>query len=325
MPRGALGSPPRVHEHERGAMLAARARRGDRRPASTLRPTSPLRAAPAALRCARSRLRAWPLSTMVQSCARPRRRLRGADQESARLPRSASAWRRARRASAAAPASASSRSSDSARCAPRLLPASAWISSTITVRVVASMLRPDSEPSRMYSDSGVVTTMCGGLRRALARSDCGVSPVRTKVRIATSGSPSARSSCADARERRLEIAVDVVRQRLERRDVDDLRLVREPSLEPIAHQPVDGGQKRRERLARSGGRRDQHVPSRLDRGPCLQLRRRWARRRPARTTQPPRGERNRGGSCPKDSRNATLPSPRSDWPASANHPILSTN
>src|SRR6516225_5861606 len=60
--------------------------------------------------------------------------------------------------------SAARRSSDSAKCEPRLLGASAWISSTITVRVVASILRPESEPSRMYSDSGVVTTMCGGAR-----------------------------------------------------------------------------------------------------------------------------------------------------------------
>ena len=43
--------------------------------------------------------------------------------------------------------SAANRSSESARCVPRLLPAIAWISSTITVRVVASVLRPDSEPS----------------------------------------------------------------------------------------------------------------------------------------------------------------------------------
>ena len=41
--------------------------------------------------------------------------------------------------------------------------ASAWISSTITVRVVESILRPDSEPSSTYSDSGVVTRMCGGV------------------------------------------------------------------------------------------------------------------------------------------------------------------
>ena len=57
----------------------------------------------------------------------------------------------------------------------------------MTVRVVDSILRPDSEPSSTYSDSGVVTTICGGRRRMLARSACGVSPVRTSVRISTSG------------------------------------------------------------------------------------------------------------------------------------------
>ena len=46
------------------------------------------------------------------------------------------------------PHSAASRSSESARCEPRLFGAEAWISSTITVRVVVSISRPDSEPSR---------------------------------------------------------------------------------------------------------------------------------------------------------------------------------
>ncbi len=43
--------------------------------------------------------------------------------------------------------SASSRSSDNARWLPRLLPAMAWISSTITLRTSRSICRPDSEPS----------------------------------------------------------------------------------------------------------------------------------------------------------------------------------
>src|SRR6516164_7860131 len=51
--------------------------------------------------------------------------------------------------SSRSPQSAASRSSESARWVPRLFAASAWISSTITVRVVASIARPDSEPSRM--------------------------------------------------------------------------------------------------------------------------------------------------------------------------------
>jgi hypothetical protein len=90
--------------------------------------------------------------------------------------------------------SACSRSSDSARWLPRLLAAIAWISSTITLRTVDSIRRPDAEPSSTYSDSGVVTRMCGGRRRLCWRSRCGVSPVRTAVRMSTSGSPSAASS-----------------------------------------------------------------------------------------------------------------------------------
>ena len=35
----------------------------------------------------------------------------------------------------------------------------------------------------MYSDSGVVTRMCGGFFSMAARSDASVSPVRTAVRI----------------------------------------------------------------------------------------------------------------------------------------------
>ena len=92
------------------------------------------------------------------------------------------------------PVNASSRSSDSARWLPRLPCTSAWISSTMTVRTAPSIARPDSEPSSTYSDSGVVTRICGGFLRNAARSDCGVSPVRTAVRMSTSGSAWASSS-----------------------------------------------------------------------------------------------------------------------------------
>ena len=44
-------------------------------------------------------------------------------------------------AASGGPPSASSRSSDSARCAPRRVPITAWISSTITVRTVRSISR----------------------------------------------------------------------------------------------------------------------------------------------------------------------------------------
>ena len=71
----------------------------------------------------------------------------------------------------------------SARCAPRRVPITAWISSTMTVRTVRSISRLRSAVSSRYSDSGVVTRMCGGVRSIAARSACGVSPVRTAAVI----------------------------------------------------------------------------------------------------------------------------------------------
>ncbi len=86
-------------------------------------------------------------------------------------------------------ASASSRSSDSARCAPRLSRASAWISSTITVSTAASSARPRSAVRSRYSDSGVVTSTCGGRRTMAWRRLLVVSPVRTATRRAGGAEP----------------------------------------------------------------------------------------------------------------------------------------
>ena len=72
----------------------------------------------------------------------------------------------------------------------------AWISSTITTRVRCSARRPRSAVSRMKSDSGVVTSTCGGRRTICARSPAGVSPVRTAVRIGSRSSPSPAASAA---------------------------------------------------------------------------------------------------------------------------------
>ena len=72
---------------------------------------------------------------------------------------------------------ASRRSSVSARWLPRLVEATAWISSTITASTEVSISRA-CEVRIRYSDSGVVMRMSGGLRRIAARSRCGVSPVR---------------------------------------------------------------------------------------------------------------------------------------------------
>ena len=86
------------------------------------------------------------------------------------------------------------------------------------------------------------------------------------------GKPAPTQLLPDAGQRRLEVAMDVVRQRLERRHIDDLRRIGERPLETLSHQLVDRSQKCRERLARSRRRGDEGVAAGLDRGPRFGLR-----------------------------------------------------
>ncbi len=162
----------------------------------------------------------------------------------------------------------------------------------MTVRVVASIARPefgaeqDVERFRRGDDD---------MRRAPAHA---LALARRRVAGAHPGADldvgqALRAQrLADAGERRVEIRLDVVRQRLERRDVDDLRLVRQPSFEPLPHQRVDRGEEGGERLARAGRRGDQHMPPGLDRRPGLGLRR---GRRPKLAVEPGRDRRVEGG------------------------------
>ena len=83
--------------------------------------------------------------------------------------------------------------------------------------------------------------------------------------------PAAPKAVADARQRRLQVAVNVVRQRLERRYVDHLGLVGQPPIETLADQFVDRREEGRERLAGAGRGGDQGVAAGLDRGPGLGL------------------------------------------------------
>ena len=87
----------------------------------------------------------------------------------------------------------SSRSKLNARCAPRLLPASACTSPTMTACTVRSASRA-CDVSMRYSDSGVVMSTSGGFRWMRRRSSGVVSPVRCTVVMA--GSASARSAMA---------------------------------------------------------------------------------------------------------------------------------
>ena len=64
---------------------------------------------------------------------------------------------------------------------------SACSSSITTARAVRSISLPFAVVSSMYSDSGVVMSMWGGLRSILWRSEAGVSPVRMPTR--SSGPP----------------------------------------------------------------------------------------------------------------------------------------
>src|SRR5699024_5143046 len=72
----------------------------------------------------------------------------------------------------------SSRANDRARCTPRLVSATAWTSSTITVETWVRDSRAWDDSIR-NSDSGVVINTAGGWETRRRRSEAGVSPVRT--------------------------------------------------------------------------------------------------------------------------------------------------
>jgi hypothetical protein len=90
--------------------------------------------------------------------------------------------------------SASSRSSVTARWAPRLVPATACTSSTITVSTPRRLSRAWLVSIR-NSDSGVVIMMSGGRVTSLRRSAAGVSPLRTPTVTSGTVVPSRSAVC----------------------------------------------------------------------------------------------------------------------------------
>ena len=137
--------------------------------------------------------------------------------------------------------------------------------------------------------------MCGARRSMPARSTASVSPVRTAARRSAAARRRARlASRADLGERRLEVSLDVVRERAQRRDVDrlDVRRASSPASARRTSRSIDQ-QERGERLARAGRRGDQHVAAARDRGPARGLRPAWARGSGARTTRGTGGLRSR--------------------------------
>ncbi len=83
---------------------------------------------------------------------------------------------------------------------------------------------------------------------------------------------------ANAGEWRGEVTPDVVRERLQRRDVNDERFIGQRRLEALAKQAVNRREKCRERLARPRRGGDQHVVAALDQRPRARLRRGRARK-----------------------------------------------
>ena len=77
-----------------------------------------------------------------------------------------------------------------------MFPATAWISSTITVLAVWSIARLRSAVSSRNSDSGVVIRKSGGRFSMAARSAAAVSPVRTATLIAGAPRPSSAATSA---------------------------------------------------------------------------------------------------------------------------------
>ncbi len=90
---------------------------------------------------------------------------------------------------------ASSRSSETARCAPRFVEATAWISSMMTVSTVRRVSRA-ALVSMRNNDSGVVMRMSGGSLAMARRSADGVSPERTPTLIVGGSVPRRRAAWA---------------------------------------------------------------------------------------------------------------------------------
>ncbi len=143
MQRNTFGQPARVHEDQRRAMLVARVPRGGRRSRPTARWWRSGPISPRGTSMARSSSRRWPTSTTA-----------GAGRSDAGQEVRDFFERLLRRGKSnpdreVSPLRASRRSSESSRCAPRLSPATAWISSTITVSTSRRLRRLFSAVSRM--------------------------------------------------------------------------------------------------------------------------------------------------------------------------------
>ena len=157
----------------------------------------------------------------------------------------------------------SSRSSDSARWAPRFVPATACTSSTITRLDSAqhlAALRGEEQIERL-----------GRGDQDVGRRAQHLAPLAL---VGVARAHADRQRRAEPGERAAEVALDVVVERLQRRDVEQAQTLAGARVEA-----VDPGQERRQRLARAGRSLHEHVRAARDHGPGGELRRRRAGKR----------------------------------------------
>ena len=168
-------------------------------------------------------------------------------------------------AASSARTSASSRSSVSARCAPRLVRATAWISSTITVstsREHLARLRGEDQVQRLGRRDEDVRRVAHHRRALLLGRVAGADRDRD-------------CSAPMPAQRRAQVALDVVGERLQRADVEHPR-ARSPARRARLAARVRRSSAHRNAasvLPEPVGRREQHVLSGGDRRPGLALRR----------------------------------------------------
>ena len=191
-------------------------------------------------------------------------------------------------AGGASPRSASRRSRDSARWAPRLLPATACTSSTMTVSTPRRVSLA-CEVSSRNSDSGVVMRMSGGLAGQLpAFLGGGVAGAHRHRDVRLVQAEPVRG-VPDPGQRGAQVPLDVHGQRLERGDVEHPGAPFRVGGRWHRRQLVDRPQERGQRLARTGRRDDQRVLALADRPPRPRLGLRRLRERPVEPR--PRGRR----------------------------------
>ena len=102
-----------------------------------------------------------------------------------------------------------------------------------------NIARPLALVKSKYSDSGVVTRIWGGFLAIFCRSPAGVSPVRTAMLISTGASAARKQLFSDAVEGYFQVFVDVVAQRLQRRNIEYLYPITELPIEPALEQAID--------------------------------------------------------------------------------------